>query len=188
SFSLFVIAYGLRYRIYKITEIGQDLLKDMRYDIFTHLQTLPFSYFDSRPHGKILIRVVNYINNLSDLLSNGLINLIADLLNVVLTLIVMLSLDWRLTLYSLILLPVLFAFSMLIRKYQRTAYQDLSNKQSTMNSYIHESIAGAKVIQSFAREPKNQEIFYDVNDQTRRSWMKAVMIQFLLWPGVLNIS
>src|SRR5699024_9226215 len=116
------------------------------------------------------------------------INLIAALLNVVLTLIVMLSLDWRLTLYSLILLPVLFAFSMLIRKYQRTAYQDLSNKQSTMNSYIHESIAGAKVTQSFAREPKNQEIFYDVNDQTRRSWMKAVMIQFLLWPGVLNIS
>lgn len=187
-FSLFVIAYGLRYRIYKITEIGQDLLKDMRYDIFTHLQTLPFSYFDSRPHGKILIRVVNYINNLSDLLSNGLINLIADLLNVVLTLIVMLSIDWRLTLYSLILLPVLFVFSMLIRKYQRTAYQELSNKQSTMNSYIHESIAGAKVTQSFAREPKNQEIFYDVNDQTRRSWMKAVMIQFLLWPGVLNIS
>lgn len=186
--SLLIIAHGLHYRIYKISEIGQNLLKDMRYDIFTHLQTLPFSYFDTRPHGKILIRIVNYINNLSDLLSNGLINLIADIVNVILTLILMFLIDFKLTLYSLVLLPVLFVFSTLIRKYQRSAYQELSNKQSTMNSYIHESIAGVKVTQSFAREPRNQEIFREINHEQRSSWMKATMIQFLLWPGVMNIS
>ncbi|HFI0463042.1 TPA: ABC transporter ATP-binding protein [Streptococcus suis] len=186
--SLLVIAYGLHYRIYKMSELGQDLLKDMRFDLFSHLQTLPFSYFDTRPHGKILIRVVNYINTLSDLLSNGLINLIADMINVILTLIFMFVLDWRLSLYSLAFMPVLLAFSLLIRKYQRKAYQDLSNKQSSLNAYIHESIAGAKVTQSFAREEENQAIFESINDDTRRSWMKAVMIQFLLWPGVLNIS
>ena len=73
--SLIAIGMSMRYRIQSITEIGQDVLKDMRSSIFVHLQKLPFSYFDNRPHGKILIRVVNYINTLSDLLSNGLINL-----------------------------------------------------------------------------------------------------------------
>lgn len=67
--SLFFIAWCMRYRILAITEIGQDILKDMRYSIFEHLQRLPFSYFDNRPHGKILIRVVNYINTLSDFTS-----------------------------------------------------------------------------------------------------------------------
>jgi ATP-binding cassette subfamily B multidrug efflux pump len=102
-----MIGLCMRYRIYHITNIGQDVLKDMRYDIFEHLQRLPFSYFDTRPHGKILIRVVNYINTLSDLLSNGLINLISDIFNVVITLIFMLVIDVKLTLYSLALLPVL---------------------------------------------------------------------------------
>ena len=87
--SLFFIGWCLRYRIYHITELGQDVLKDMRLDIFQHLQKLSFSYFDSRPHGKILIRVVNYINTLSDLLSNGLVNLISDVFNVIITLIFM---------------------------------------------------------------------------------------------------
>lgn len=70
--------FGLRYRTVAITRVGQLMLKDMRRDIFTHIQTLPFSYFDSRPHGKILIRVVNYVNTLSDTLSSGLINVISD--------------------------------------------------------------------------------------------------------------
>ncbi|MGH2221039.1 ABC transporter transmembrane domain-containing protein, partial [Enterococcus faecalis] len=77
-FSVVIIGWCMRYRIYGITEIGQDILKDMRFPIFEHLQKLPFSYFDSRLHGNILIRVVNYINSLSDLLSIGLINLISD--------------------------------------------------------------------------------------------------------------
>lgn len=176
------------YRIQSITVIGQDILKDMRSAIFEHLQKLPFSYFDSRPHGKILIRVVNYINTLSDLLSNGLINLISDILSVVITLIFMLAIDWKLTLYSLVLLPVLFVFVMFIKNKQRKAYQDLSNKQSNMNAYIHESIAGIKVTQSFARENVNDEIFSEVSKNYRASWMKAVSIQFLLWPGVQNIA
>ncbi|WP_071130325.1 ABC transporter ATP-binding protein [Enterococcus timonensis] len=178
----------MRYRIYHITELGQDVLKDMRFDIFSHLQKLSFSYFDSRPHGKILIRVVNYINTLSDLLSNGLINLISDFFNVFITLIFMIFLDARLTLWSLALMPVLFALVMVIKNKQRKAYQILSNKQSNMNAYIHESIAGIKITQSFAREKENYQVFKDINQEYRSSWMKAVKIQFLLWPGVQNIS
>ncbi|EAC5189180.1 ABC transporter ATP-binding protein [Listeria monocytogenes] len=186
--SVVVTGLCMRYRIGSITLIGQDILKDMRTAIFGHLQKLPFSYFDSRPHGKILIRVVNYINMLSDLLSNGLINLISDILSVIVTLGFMLMIDPVLTLYSLALIPVLFVIVMVIKTAQRKAYQVLSNKQSNMNAYIHESIAGIKVTQSFSREEENFEIFTEVSNEYRRSWMKAVKIQFLLWPGVQNIA
>ncbi|EDN9921203.1 ATP-binding cassette domain-containing protein [Listeria monocytogenes] len=186
--SVIVTGLCMRYRIRSITLIGQDILKDMRTAIFGHLQKLPFSYFDSRPHGKILIRVVNYINMLSDLLSNGLINLISDILSVIVTLGFMLMIDPVLTLYSLALIPVLFVIVMVIKTAQRKVYQVLSNKQSNMNAYIHESIAGIKVTQSFSREEENFEIFTEVSNEYRRSWMKAVKIQFLLWPGVQNIA
>lgn len=190
GFTLSVIVTGwcMRYRIRTITVLGQDVLKDMRSDIFEHLQKLPFAYFDSRPHGKILIRVVNYINSLSDLLSNGLINLISDMLSVVVTLLFMFAIDFKLTLYSLALLPVLFVFVMLIKNAQRKAYQNLSNKQSNMNAYIHESISGIKVTQSFSRENENFNIFSEVSQGYRTSWMKAIYIQFLLWPGVQTVS
>lgn len=187
-FSLVIIGWCMRYRIYAITEIGQDILKDMRFSIFEHLQKLPFSYFDSRPHGKILIRVVNYINTLSDLLSNGLINLISDLFNVIITLIFMLFIDVKLTLYSLLLLPVLFVMVLFIQGKQRKAYQELSNKQSNLNAYIHESISGIKITQSFAREDENLQIFNEVSEEYRQSFMKAVRVQYLLWPAVQNIS
>ncbi|MBC1724477.1 ABC transporter ATP-binding protein [Listeria seeligeri] len=186
--SVLITGLCMRYRIKSITLIGQDILKDMRTAIFGHLQKLPFSYFDSRPHGKILIRVVNYINMLSDLLSNGLINLISDILSVLVTLGFMLMIDPTLTLYSLALIPVLFILVMVIKTAQRKAYQVLSNKQSNMNAYIHESIAGIKVTQSFSREEENFEIFTEVSNEYRTSWMKAVKIQFLLWPGVQNIA
>ncbi|HBI1781626.1 TPA: ABC transporter ATP-binding protein, partial [Enterococcus faecalis] len=187
-FSLVIIGWCMRYRIYAITEIGQDILKDMRFSIFEHLQKLPFSYFDSRPHGKILIRVVNYINTLSDLLSNGLINLISDLFNVIITLIFMLFIDVKLTLYSLLLLPMLFVMVLFIQGKQRKAYQELSNKQSNLNAYIHESISGIKITQSFAREDENFQIFNEVSEEYRQSFMKAVRVQYLLWPAVQNIS
>ncbi|WP_270997273.1 ABC transporter ATP-binding protein [Listeria seeligeri] len=186
--SVLITGLCMRYRIKSITLIGQDILKDMRTAIFGHLQKLPFSYFDSRPHGKILIRVVNYINMLSDLLSNGLINLISDILSVLVTLGFMLMIDPTLTLYSLALIPVLFVLVMVIKTAQRKAFQVLSNKQSNMNAYIHESIAGIKVTQSFSREEENFEIFTEVSNEYRTSWMKAVKIQFLLWPGVQNIA
>ena len=90
-FLTFIILYelGLAYRTLAITKIGQLIIKDMRRDIFTHVQSLSFDYFDSRPHGKILIRIVNYINTLSDTLSSGLINVFSDVFVLIITLITM---------------------------------------------------------------------------------------------------
>ncbi|MCH4209886.1 ABC transporter ATP-binding protein [Bifidobacterium sp.] len=179
---------GLRYRTLAITRVGQLMLKDMRRDIFTHIQTLPFSYFDSRPHGKILIRVVNYVNTLSDTLSSGLINVISDVFTFIITLIVMFAIDWRLALWSLILFPLLIVWVRVLQVFQRRAYQKLSNKQSNLNAYIHESIAGVKTTQTFAQERTQFSTFQGQESDVRSAWMKAVHIQFLMWPGVQIIS
>lgn len=180
--------WTVRYRQLNIAKLGQNVLLDMRSDLFNHLQKLSFSFFDERPHGKILTRVVNYINNLSNILSSGLITVISDVLSIVVTLVIMLLIDVRLTLYSLILLPILFVITIYIKNKQRIAYDDLSEKQSNLNAYLHESIAGIKTTQSFTRERFNHDVFSEVSKQQKDAYMVAVKTQLLLDPAVLNIA
>ncbi len=178
----------MKYRIRTMTFIGQSIIHNIRKDIFVHLQKLPFAFYDSRPHGKILVRVVNYVNSLSDLLSNGIINLITDMFTLAAIICFMMYLNVRLALICMAGLPVLILVTMLIKNAQRKAWQRVSRKQANMNAYIHESICGIKVTQSFAREKENMEIFLEQSDEYRRSWMTAVRIQFLMWPFVDIIS
>lgn len=186
--SLIVIALCMRYRIRTMNRVGQSILVTLRKDLFTHLQKLPFTFYDSRPHGKILVRVVNYVNSLSDILSNGLVNLATDIVSLFIAFGFMLVINPRLTLICMIGIPVLLTIVILLKNAQRKAFQVLSSKQSNMNAYIHESIAGIRITQSFAREEENLKVFRDVCDQYRTSWMNAVKIQFLLWPTVENVS
>ncbi len=175
-------------RIKLMSQVGHGIIKTLREDIFFHLQKLPFVYYDSRPHGKILVRVMNYVNSLSDLLSNGLINLITDVFTLACIVVFMLFIDVKLTLISLIGLPILVVCILVIKKIQRKRTQILSMKQSNLNAYIHESICGIKVTQSFSRQEKNKEIFDDQNVQYRYAWMKFVKANFILWPIVDTIS
>lgn len=179
---------SLRIKIMLMTRVGQDVIHDLRYDIFYHLQELPFSYYDERPHGKIQVRVVNYVNNLSDLLSNGIINTVTDLCNLFFILFFMLSINVRLTLICLCGLPVLSVLVIFIKKRQRRAWQIQSNKQSNLNAYIAESINGIRVTQAFVREEENSGIFNRLSDGYRQSWMKAVRFNFLMGPSVDIIS
>ncbi|MDR4945349.1 ABC transporter ATP-binding protein [Neobacillus cucumis] len=186
--ALVITGICMKYRIRMMSEIGQSVILNIRKDLFTHLQKLSFSFYDSRPHGKILVRVVNYVNSLSDLLSNGLINLITDLFSLFVIVGFMLAIDVKLTLMAMLGFPILAVVVLLIKNAQRKAWQVLSNKQSNMNAYIHESINGIKVTQAFTREEENKRIFREVSESYRSSWMKAVKIQFLLWPSIENIS
>lgn len=186
--AIVVTALCMRFRIRIMSELGQSVIYNIRKDLFSRLQELSFSYYDSRPHGKILVRVVNYVNSLSDLLSNGIINLIADLFSLFVIIGFMLAIDVKLTLYAMAGFPILAAVVFLIKNAQRKSWQQLSNKQSNMNAYIHESLNGIKVTQAFVREEENMRIFLDVSNGYRNSWMKAVSIQFLLWPAIENIS
>ena len=181
-------AISLRYKIKHTNIIGQQIIHDLRYDIFEHLQNLPFSYYDNRPHGKIQVRVVNYVNSLSDLLSNGIVNTITDLCNLFFIVTFMFLTNVRLTLLCLCGLPLLATVVIFIKKRQHKAWQIQSNKQSNLNAYIAESIGGIRVTQSFVREEMNSDIFNNLSRSYRKSWMNAVLYNFTMGPSVDIIS
>ncbi len=181
-------AISLRYKIKHTNIIGQQIIHDLRSDIFEHLQDLPFAYYDNRPHGKIQVRVVNYVNSLSDLLSNGIVNTITDLCNLFFIVTFMFLTNVRLTLLCLCGLPILAAVVIFIKKRQHRAWQIQSNKQSNLNAYIAESINGIRVTQSFVREEMNSNIFNDLSSSYRKSWMHAVLYNFTMGPSVDLIS
>jgi ATP-binding cassette subfamily B protein len=183
-----IIVINLRLKISITTKLGQGIIHEIRSDIFNHLQELPFSYYDDRPHGKIQVRVVNYVNSLSDLLSNGIVNTITDLFSLFFIVAFMLSLNFRLTLICLCGLPILMILIFVIKKKQRVAWQISSNKSSNLNAYIAESMNGIRVTQSFVRERENIEIFNNLSSNYSSAWMNAVKFNFLLWPAIDNIS
>ena len=187
AISLFT-AIALRIKIRCMTKIGQGIVHDLRTDIFTHVLKLPFDYFDSRPHGKIQVRIVNYVNNLSDVLSNGLVNTITDLCSLVFIIAFMFTINVPLTLVVLAGLPVFIAYVFILKKKQRKAWRLQSNKQSNLNAYISESINGIRVTQSFVREEENIKIFKNLSDSYRRAWLKAVKLAFMMGPFVQIIS
>lgn len=189
--SLAIVLYAcvcIRFKIRITSRIGQATVHQLRSDIFCHLQELPFSYYDERPHGKIQVRVVNYVNSLSDLLSNGIINTITDMCNLIFIVAFMLMLHVRLTLICLCGLPVLVAVIIFVKKRQRRAWQIQSNKQSNLTAYIAESINGIRVTQSFVREQENTSIFNRLSDSYRGAWMRAVKYNFIMWPCIDSIS
>lgn len=171
-----------------MTIVGQEIIYDIRKDLFAHLQKLPFQFYDDRPHGKILTRVINYVNNVSDALSNGIINFILETFNLILIAVFMLLCDVRLSLIVMAGIPVFVVVVFFLKPAQRKAWQDVSNKGSNLNAYLHESLDGAKITQAFVREDENAEIYDKLNRKYVKSWMKAQFTSNLVWYSVDNIS
>lgn len=168
--------------------VGQDIIYDIRRDLFVHLQKLSFQFYDDRPHGKILTRVINYVNSVSDALSNGIINFVLEIFNLIFIAIFMLICNVKLALIVIAGLPLFLLVIFLIKNAQRRAWQDVSNKSSNMNAYLHESLEGMKITQVFTREEENAAIFDKLNMKFRKSWMKAQYTSKLIQFFVDNIS
>ena len=181
-----IILTTIRSRI--MIKVSQGIIYDIRKDLFAHLQKLPFQYYDDRPHGKILIRVVNYVNSVSDMLSNGLINVILEIFNLIFIVAFMFSVDVQLSLVVLCGVPVLAVFMLWIKNKQRRAWQAVSNKNSNLNAYLQENIVGARITQIFAREDYNAKVFSGLSADCRSTWMTAVRYNNLVWPGIDTIS
>ncbi len=174
----------LRARV-RLTDLsGRRAIATLRQDLFDHIQKLSFTFFDSRSAGKIMVRVINDVNSLNDLFSNGIINLVVDCLTLVLLVTIMFCINWQLTLVSLAALILLAVLISIIRRRMRLAWQKVRMKTSTMNGYLHESLAGMRVTQAFVREPENQDTYEDVNQDIRSSWMKAVRYNNMFWPAI----
>lgn len=188
TLSVVIVRFLLAAKLKIMTRVSQKIIVNIRNDVFTKLQSLPFSYFDNRPHGKILIRVVNYVNSLSDLLSNGIIQLISDLFTLVVIVGFMVAIDPKLTLVSLAVVPILFIVLIAMKKKQHEAWKQESYKRSNLTAYLSESLNGMKITQSFAREEVNQGIFNGLCKTCKKVWIHAVNINNIIWPIVDNLS
>jgi len=184
---IMVFCNRARARINNIT--GQHIISEIRTDLFKHLQSLPFDYYDSRPAGKILVRVVNYVNTVADFLSSGLVSFLIEPLSMIFIVVyAAVFVSWRLTLVMLCGLPFFAVYILSIKVYQRRAWQKVSNKQSNTTAYIAENFNGVRVTQAFSREKVNKEIMDDLLDDTRDSWMKAVRVAYTMWPVTSTLN
>ncbi len=161
---------------------SQSMTTDMRTDVYVHLQKLGFDYYDSRPHGKILTRVINYVNNVSDFLTNGLVNAILALINLVIILIFMLTFSPKMTLVVLAGLPIFIVYVALTKPMQRRFRQKAANKQSNVTAYLSENINGVRVTQAFAREDMNSGIFDGLLNENRHYKLRAAYVAHGMYP------
>lgn len=161
--------------------VSQEIIYDIRNDLFAHLQRLPFSYYDSRPAGKILVRVINYVNSVADILSNGIINSILEIINLLFIVVFMYATEPTLATIVVAGLPVFMAIIWYLKPKQRKAWRNQSNKNSNYNAYLAESIDGVRVSQLFARETVNCSIMQRLAEACRKAWMKAVYISNSVW-------
>lgn len=173
-----------RHRIRLMDTAGRKALATLREDLFNHIQGLSFSFFDSRSPGKILVRVINDVNSLNDLFTNGIVNVLIDCFTLILLLVIMLCVNWQLTLLALCIIPVLFLIIFKIKREMRKRWQITRVKTSNMNGYLHESLSGMRVTEAYVREDENLDTFCNVNDDIRSSWMRAIQINNAFWPAL----
>ena len=181
-----ILAASLRMKY--MNYIGQNIIFDMRKDLFKTLQHLPFSYFDTRSHGKILVRVVNYVNTIADMFSSGLVTAVLEILSLGVIVYFMFSISPKLSLIALAGVPFLVLTTLLIRKQQRRAWQVYSNKNSNLTAYLHESINGIKITQAFVHEKKSSRIFARLCTDTYRSFLEGKKYELMRIPAITIIS
>lgn len=173
-----------KYRIIIMSKVTNKILLTIRQELYDHIQKLSFSFFDNRPLGKILARIIGDVNSLQDLFTNCVTVLIPDTITLICVAAIMLWLNLKLALVSFIILPFL-AFAMFyIETISRKRWQKFRKKTSNMNAYIHEDISGIRVIQSFAVEKKTGGMFKDLAVTQMDAFMDAVRLNDLFWPMV----
>lgn len=174
----------VKIRMYVMALVSNKILMSIRNDLYEHIQTLSFSFFDSRPTGKILARIIGDVNSLKDVLVNMITTLIPEFVTVVGVVVIMMVKDYRLALASLSTIPLMIAGIWFVQTASHKRWQIFRKKGSNLNAYIHEDIAGMNVVQSFGAEEETQEIFEGLADEHRDSFRDAVVYADLFGPVV----
>jgi ATP-binding cassette subfamily B multidrug efflux pump len=172
------------YRIRFTNWLGQSIIRELRAELFGHVQSLSFDFFDQRPAGSVLVRIMNDVNALQDLFTNGVINSITNMLTLVGIIVIMLSLDWRLALISMVVVPIMFLLSTKLRATIRRAWQSVRLRLSRLNAHLNEAIQGVRVTQAYAREDENQTFFQSMNGEYLNRFRVAQKLSALFGPGV----
>lgn len=171
---------------YNIQNIGQKVMMDLRMELFAHMQTLPVSFFDKNPVGRLVTRLTNDIAALGELFSAGIIVVIGDVFIIVGIIVTMFILNIKLALVALCVLPIIIIISIFFGKRIKMAFREIKRKLAIINSYLNENITGMKTIQLFNREEKNYEEFDSVNKDYLTEQVRYMRYYALFQPA-LNI-
>lgn len=166
--------------------LGQSVIRDIRIQVFEHITNLRLKYFDNTPIGRLITRTISDLETIANIFSEGLIQIIGDLLQLVVILGVMFYTDWRLTLIVLIPMPLMIAATYVFKEAMKSAFQGVRLWVSNLNTFLQEHISGMAVIQYFAREEQEMKKFDDINKEHRNAHIRANWYFSIFFP-VLEI-
>ncbi|SHH87897.1 ATP-binding cassette, subfamily B [Caloranaerobacter azorensis DSM 13643] len=173
-----------RWRIKKMARITNNILVTIRHQLYEHIQKLSFEFFDNRPNGKIIARIIGDVNSLNNLFTSSVTNLIPDLVTLIAVVVIMISMNLKLALVSLVTLPFLLVFMFLVEVTCRKRWQLFRKKNSNMKGYIYENFSGIRVVQSFAAQDKTSRGFSEILAELNAAFIKAAKASDLFWPLV----
>lgn len=177
----------IKLRMYLMAKMSNDVLLRIRQELYTHIQNLSFNFFDSRPTGKILARIIGDVNSLKDVLSDSVTTLIPDFVTISAVVVIMLLKNWQLALASLISLPVMLGGLWYIETRSHLRWRIHRKKSSNLNAFIHEDLSGMRIIQSFTAEGETAADFDQLLKEHRGSFMSAIFINDAFF-SVVDIS
>ncbi|MCC5921170.1 MAG: ABC transporter ATP-binding protein/permease [Cyclobacteriaceae bacterium] len=162
--------------------LGQNIIRDIRIALYKHVLRLRMKFFDNTPIGRLVTRKVSDVETLSDVFSEGLANMIGDLLQLIFILSIMFYTDWKLTLVSLSTLPLLMISTYVFKEKIKVAFKDVRNAVSNLNSFVQERITGMTVIQIFNNERQQHQKFQEINKEHRKAHLKSVLYYSIYYP------
>lgn len=182
--ALRVLAWGAAYvQIRTMNWTGQRVLFDLRQRLFEHIQKLSFSFYDGRPVGKIMSRLTNDVNHISELVNSGIVQVVNQAVSLVATIAILLSMHVQLALLSFCVLPALVYCFTRLRGRMETAWINTRKAVSSMNAHLNETLTGIQVIQAFGRHDTNAARFDKISLRTMTASLRAVKFELVFWPA-----
>ena len=168
--------------------LGQKVVKDLRVDLFRKIIHFKMAYFDTTAVGRLVTRSVNDIETIASIFSQGLFMIIADFLKMALVIIVMLAVDWRLSLIVFSIFPVIIYATRLFQKAMKNAFEEVRLQVANLNTFVQERISGMKIVQVFHREQIEYENFLSINEKHKKAWLKTVWFNSIFFPVAEIVS
>ncbi len=182
-FAILLVAFALGYGEYYALEFtGQNIMQDIRLQLFGRIQSQAVSFFDRHPVGRLVTRVTNDVENLNEMFKSVVITVFKDIFILVGILVVLLYLNWRLALVSFVILPFIFGLTLLFSYLAREAFRELRAKVAKMNAFMQERLAGMKIIQLFAREDFQIQSFARINHENYLAGMRQIRVFAVFMP------
>lgn len=172
----------VKIRMYVMSYVSNNIILSIREDVYEHIQSLSFTFFDSRPSGKILARIIGDVNSLKDVLAKAVTNIIPNTLTIIGVLVIMFIKDWRLALAALCTLPFMTLGIFYVEKTNHARWQIVRKKASNVNAYVHEDVAGIRVVQSLSAEEETRGQFNELAGEQCSSFIHACRAADLFFP------